>query len=179
MADRFKSREEYDAWKATGGEASPARSEPRPVVEAATTNRTILGFRVASGLNVLAAVLIFIQAKSAVHEIEALMCLLIAAVFSVGSTIASGLQRLGQVRVFVVTTVLLGSVGIATADRIYLKHGDYVETDSWREEGDHLFYRQGGGEIGILSGLFEGILDRIRNTGAFHYNPAEMRGCPE
>jgi hypothetical protein len=35
------------------------------------------------------------------------------------------------------------------ADRIYFKHGDYVDVDAWREDGDQIVYTRFGGEIGV------------------------------
>jgi hypothetical protein len=101
---RFRTREEYEAWKASAasGDAPPASAESiatsarTSAARHEATTTAIAGFRIAAGLNLLAALLIFIQSKSAVHEIEALMCVLIAAVFSVGSTIATGLNRLSS-----------------------------------------------------------------------------------
>jgi hypothetical protein len=37
----------------------------------------------------------------------------------------------------------------ALADRIHFKHGDYVDVDAWREEGDRILYQRFGGEIGV------------------------------
>jgi hypothetical protein len=37
----------------------------------------------------------------------------------------------------------------ASADRLYFKHGDYVDVDGWREEGDLIIYKRFGGEIGV------------------------------
>ena len=35
------------------------------------------------------------------------------------------------------------------ADRIHLRNGDYVDVDSWRADGDYIFYERFGGTIGI------------------------------
>lgn len=175
---RFKTREEYEAWKAQGSPAplAPASATaPQQTSEASPLHRdsAVTSFRVSALLFVVAAGAIFLQAKSAVHEIEALMCLLIAAVFSVGSTVAYNLQRL-MLRLIIAATVLLGLAGSAQADRIYLKHGDYVETHAWREDGDHLYYRQGGGEIGILK---EDVL-RIERRPVDALSPAGRTQAP-
>ena len=37
----------------------------------------------------------------------------------------------------------------ATADRLHLRNGDYVDVDGWRAEGDHILYERFGGTIGI------------------------------
>jgi hypothetical protein len=46
-------------------------------------------------------------------------------------------QRWGAPRMVILATLVFGMATSATADRNYLKHGGYVETDSWREEGHH------------------------------------------
>ena len=51
-------------------------------------------FGLASALRMAAGLVVFVNAKSAVHEIEGLVLLLISAIFGVGSVLAAHLRRL-------------------------------------------------------------------------------------